>query len=299
MPIIYADGGRIDVTVPAASVNTRTLLANWLRDQLVFVGWSASGASGSWTLTSALTTQGITGLGCRVILDASLGSGYLHVKMANKDGSGLQSNHLYVAPNYNYRLIANRHQFFLMADPADPGGFLAGGVLYVPTQFSGTTAAVWGCCNSLSPTDSTIRTSFRNRLIAGTGDTATTGRGNCYWNYNNAVFSTDGTASISDFYISALQILTPGGGSRLASIFRYSDNSIFACEPFVAYSLTGGAGPGNPARVVGQIWDGMVLKTGVLADSSLTGYGHTWRNITVNNPDDASYHSGTLFIRVS
>lgn len=299
MAIVYADGGRIDVTVPAASVSTRTALANWIKDQLVFVGWSATGSSGNWVISSGLTTQGVTNLGCRLLVDASLGTDYLHCKMANKDGTGLQTNYLYVRPNYNYRLIANRYQFFLMAGPTDPGGFIAGGVLFVPSQLTGTTAAVWGCCNSLSSTDSTVRTSFRNRLVAGTGDTSTTGRGNAYWNYNNNVFSSDGSVSISDFFLSALQILSPGGGSRLVSMLRYSDNSLFVCEPLVAYSLTGAAGPGNPARVVGQIWDGMLMKTGVLTDSSFTAFGYTWRSVTVNNPDDANYHSGTLFLRVS
>jgi hypothetical protein len=299
MAIVYPGGTIINTTVTGAATNTRTLLGEWIKDRLVAAGWTATGATPDWTVTSAATAVGVTGLSARVLINTDALTNCVRIRMANGDGTNPQTINHFLLPNVAYRIVANRFQFFIWQEGSTAARcHVAGGVLYVPSQLSATTKAVWGCSNAETDTSTTVRPTFRTRLQIGESNNITTQQPSIYVNYNGNVAELQGTGS-NNVTVGGPSIIRPNGAkTRIgAEVNAYSDGSFFVGEAQFAATTNGNFT--NTPFVIGQLWGALTLARVPTADTTFSFDGHTWIVFTNGNTGTSDNHmSGTLCLAV-
>ncbi len=142
MAIVYSGGPIINATFTAT---TRLSIVDNLKNQLVNANWTATGSSGDWVVTSALSPQSLQA--CVRLQDPGSGN-CAQVTVRNAGGTLIGSTaKIFVYPSGNdYRVIANPYQFFLQEDNAPTStnrrDFAAVGCPYVPS-FPGITECIW------------------------------------------------------------------------------------------------------------------------------------------------------------
>lgn len=301
MPAVYSGGTIINATEVAANISTKNALSDWIKDQLVLAGWSVvSGSSGSWVVQSAATHVGVTGLSCRIVMN-NAATNCLRIYFARGSGVDQSAAPLYLLPNVDYRIVANRYQFFVFsAGAAVPRQYIAGGQLYVPSYYGAPACAIWAHSSGTTDTDVSARHHFRSRLIACNANGIISGLNpNSYQNYNGNPWSVDNQLAFD---------ATPGG-QRLAVVsgavanptvspqINTMTNYYFIYEPLMMWGLTGA---NVQAKIAGQIWDAYVTSQSVAADTLFTFDGHTFIAVTNNNtPAADTGQGGTLLVAVS
>jgi len=290
MSIQFA-GGTIVNNVWTATSGTLTELADQIKTQLVNAGWTATGTSGNWTVTSATTPQGLAAA-CTV---RDPGSGNCtQIKMQNAAGSHVQAGALFLLPAAakQWQIIANKYHFWVFTPGASAvREFACGGTLYVPS-FVGITEGIWSNSNAQTDTDATKRTSLRTRPAAAVGNDTP---GNSFLDTNGTVteFNTIGAST----YPGALQLFgTTALSWAFVPNYRWFDNSYPVSEALIGW----GNATTTEAKIVGQLWDAFWASGDFSTDATVSYSGHTFWAMTNNNVgSSAQYPRGTLFVAVN
>jgi hypothetical protein len=288
MPIQYAGGTIVNAIETAANLSTKTALVDWISAQLVNAGWTRTGSSGNWNVTSDAAPP--FNLRMRVNLNTTP-TNCAGILLSKEDGSQAATTNLFLLPNRSYRIIANRFQAFVFTPgaPVDRG-VACWGVPAVPSYFSAPETAIWGHCNATSDTDSTAKGSFRLRL--GSISTSAGGGGVNYANYNNSFWTTT-SPGISSAYMTLFAIapgfITTTEPEKNSMSFSDSADSFLVTEPLIAWHDSTGS---FPAKIRGQLWDAILINKGLLADTTFTFDGRTYWVIT--NANNGSSGTGTF-----
>lgn len=297
MGAVYAGGTIVNALAAAGTVATKNNLSDFIKTQLLAAGWTLiSGSTGSWVLQSALTDVGVTGLSCRVNMD-NAATNCLRLFMSRGTGTDLATAALFLLPNNDYRIIANKFQFFCFSPGASPTRtFACGGQLYVPTQYGSPASAVWGSSNAINDTDVTTRNSFRTKLVAANTNNINSGdTPNEYSNYNGNPWNVDNQVAIN---------ATPGG-QRFSAVTgalanptatpstQVINDFFFIYDSLPMWGLTGVSAQ---AKIVGQIWDSYISSQTLAGDTNEIFDAHTFWAITNNNSGAANDIAGTLLV---
>lgn len=303
--IEYATGSRVNTTVTQVS-GTRGELVQLLEPVLTGVGWTViSGGGGTDVILKSVTTP--QGYAMRVrFFDP--GSGFCtRVRMGNDSGSAMATGDMFLLPAAGriWRIVANGHQFFIYEDGT--GGtssrrVVMGGVPFVPTwnQASISNSVVWGANdagtdNAGTPGNSTFRNCLALDECVNSGNTANLFQLiNAGWiEGTNSNTNNPGTARL----VVALSSFWATGNNAYRAGLRFLDDSYFVSDPWIAFDATSF---GSEGKVIGMLWDGMVIMNGGLtADSTFTFDGHTFIVITAPNSGNGLTSGGQLCVRVS
>jgi len=283
MPI-QIPGGTIRNTLTAAAT-TKTLLCDFIKDEVVAAGWTvASGSSGAWVLDSAIVNANQI----RITVD-NLGTNCARVLCRKVNDTQAQTNFMFVLPGVAWRIIAYNQQFFLFV----PGTEVARGqilvsALYVPSDILGSpTPVAIGLSNAISDTDATNRFGFRSTPHGNMSGTV-------YCNYNGNFWN-----AINSGAIGWPQISVPRGEGQTTVVntgcLTYKDGSKLVTEPLVGY---GNLDQTHIAEVAGQLWGMFVTSELRTLDSTVTFNGRTY--MTVGNWAGGSARaSGSLMALVA
>lgn len=307
MPLISSYSQIINRTVLSTAVSTKNLLSDWLSTALQDAGWSLiSGSSGSWTLRcapAAWTSTYALDYTCRVIM-SNLPVNCLGVKFAKGDGTQVASENLFLIPDRDYHIIANKYQFFVFTQGATRAReFICGGHLFKDPVFipssNASQCAIWAQGNANSDTDTGFRFSFRTDLIACNSNgilQSTTPIQYC--NYDSTPWTVPASASI---------IGTPGG-QRLVVLASAVQNPPIApladtilddrtyCDGRLMFGATSYS---DPAKIAGQIFDCYVTSEVLPGDTLLNIGGRTFYALTNNSAPTNTHFAGTLLLAVT
>jgi len=280
--IQYAGGTNINTTFTG---DTRTTIADGIKTAIAAAGWTTvSGVSGNWIMQSALTPQNLQ---ARVnLLDPGSGN-CTQVIFRNVSGTKI-GNPLWLLPAAlkTFRVIANRYQFFVLV----PGSvvardFVAGGVPALPAFLNTIiTEAFWSEANSISDTDASGHTSFRNRL----GHGATPAMNSLLCNGNLWSGNTQ--------HIGNLGLIAQGSSyTNYPSGYVWHNGNYLLYDALIGWGLTLQT---DPMQIRGYMYDAAVTSAVLAVDSTTTFDGHNWHSMQgyVGNGDDTQ--AGTLLVVV-
>jgi hypothetical protein len=236
-------------------------LINEFSPALVAAGWSSVVAGSGFDLTSATTPQGLN-----VVIEVRQAIANTALGATFKDTS-TSPVQLVVSRLGDYRIVANPYQFFMYilsrADPDGGGnaGELMGGVPFIPSFLvAGTTEAWWARGSGQVPlaNSETFRTSV-------------TPDGRATWAFN-------GQVTAASLNTENPVIVPPRSVAQPAMTeFLWYDGSVLDAEALIAWGKTSAA---SDRRVIGILWDTVVIWDEFPIDDEQTFGSHTWTNIT-------------------
>lgn len=294
--IQYAGGTNVNTTF-TTTTGTKQEIVDGLAAALTTAGWTtvSGGGTADVVMQTATTPQG---LAARLRIFAPGSGNCTQLFGQNANGSIVATLPIYLLPTAGrtFRVIANRYQFFVFTEGTPAAReFAAGGVPYVPS-FVAITEAFWLQGNAESDTDTTVRGSFRTALtvdyVASTERIGTTFQlvnGNS-WSQAGAFGggTQPGYQSLVSPSAQDYTITTAG--------YQWFDGSAFISEPLIAWGITD---HDQPSRVMGQLWDAVIVSDSFSGDSSITFDSRTWYAITNSNTGGNGIQGrGTLFVMV-
>lgn len=121
---------------------------------------------------------------------------------------------------------------------------------------------------------------------------------------NSAYVSNGGWTIVNRQALSAdnstarLQIVVSGSlDNSIAANLQWYDNSFVMLEPFVAYGISVGA----PAKIIGQIWDGVIVRVAISIDQTATfdTPAHNFWTIGVGNTSGIAANNNSVLLATS
>jgi hypothetical protein len=243
--------------------STRLSIVDGLKAALVDAGWSvASGSSGDWKLNSGITPSGHQ---IRIRLYDPGGSN-LSARARLMDVSETiapaQDVWLRAVSGRVYRWFANPYQFFVIAPgTVAPGSYLAGGIPWLPSFLSPANVG-WLACSTWSDSDTLDRNSFRTSGICPVHDAVAMAAiyGTAGWGSN--------AAGVGEIAMSGWRV------SRYTTHLRqWMDGSLAVFEPLIGWGATS---INDTAKLIGQLWDAIVVEGSWAMDSIITFDGKQW-----------------------
>jgi len=289
MAIQYAGAPRVNFTFTDAG--TRLDLVNKLNAQLKLSGWTAISGDGTGDVLME-TATGPSGQKVRFRLYDPGAGNCAQLTMKNSVGT-LTSQIFYLLPgSYEWRIIANKYQFFMFrtgaANRIAQRAVVMGGTIWIPDYVVATMGSDkecgWVQGNGSSDTSGTAY-SFRARYGQVSGTVFS--RASSLWtsfmvNYSNVNQSTVRLAvSGQCYYDPNFQAFAWQGGS-------YQQVEAFICW-----------GPDSTitsrATWKGQIWDAMTITGRFDGESTISFAGHTFMAIT-DQCDQDQEATATLYV---
>jgi len=243
--------------------STRLSIVDGLKAALVDAGWSvASGSSGDWRLNSGITPSGHQ---IRIRLYDPGGTNQCaRARLMNVSETIAPGQDVFLraVSGRVYRWFANPYQFVVIAPgTVAAGSYLAGGIPWLPSFLSPANVG-WLGCSAQSDNDTWDRHSFRasntapyHGHVAMAAIYGTTG-----WGSNSAGF---GEIAMAGWRVS-------DGTSMLR---QWMDGSVPVFEPLIGWGPTG---IGDTGRLVGQLWDAIVVEGNWAMDSIISFDGKQW-----------------------
>ena len=264
MAIQYAGGSIIQAT---STPGSRTAMVDFIEAQLVLAGWSSSGSSGDYTMTTATTPQSLS-IKMRV-WDPGSGN-CARLALHNISGSiNLDAdNPIFVFPNGStYTIIANKYQFFLFVDTGFAARtFAAGGVPYVPSflEASFSESLGWLQGNATTDSDAVADTSFRWGVeFQGTG------------NHHEVIDEAGDGDGGADDWSSRLVAMVDGGVDVTVPV-QFWNGDWLVYEPLLMMNSSG------LAKGVGQLWDcAVTTEDGIVLDDEFTFDSRTFHVVGI------------------
>ena len=241
-------------------------LKNGINTNLTNAGWSTAIVAGGYTVTSALSPQGLQ---CSIkLLDNGTS---VTIQFCNTALTQLGAIHTTTpAANKRYQIIADPFQFFLFLPnvSTQSSGAIMGGVPWVPAFLqAGTTTAIWSIGDGGSST-------FRNSLAPNPSDSD--------YQFNAFVGSGSGQGSPQLFGVQS-------NATALGLAGLWFNNAAIICEPMLGYGTSNNAIP----VIVGELWDAALVMQAYQLDLQTNFNGHNYTNITDN------FAGGSLFVATS
>lgn len=279
MAVQYAGGTNVYTTIAA---DTRTLLVDNLKVELVNAGWSvASGASGDWKLNSATTPAGHN---MRVrLLDPGSGN-CAQITIMNQAETLAPTQIVYLLPAAakEFTVVANKYQCFVyVLNSVTSREFAAFGVLCVPDGLN-TAQAAWLMGNATGDADTDLRYTFRNSMSLDYGSAAYA----VIWAVNQYSGTAAGVGSIR-----LRNALGANPNNRTNNAYRWHDDTTSIDDAIVAW---GAAAYTDEGKFAGFLWDAIVSTGTWVADSLVTYDAKQFIAITDNGAIEES--RGTLFV---
>jgi hypothetical protein len=243
--------------------STRLSIVDGLKAALVDAGWSvASGSSGDWKLNSGITPSGHQ---IRIRLYDPGGtnqSARARLMNVSETIAPAQDVFLRAVSGRVYRWFANPYQFFVIAPgTVAPGSYLAGGIPWLPSFLSPANVG-WLGCSAMSDTDTSDRHSFRASNIAPYHESVAVA----------AIYGASGwgAASLGNVGIAMAGWRVSGTSSMLR---QWIDGSVAILDPLIGWGPTGA---GDTARLIGQLWDAIVVEGDWPMDAIINFDGKQW-----------------------
>lgn len=295
MSIQYAGGTRYNATF-TCTVGTRAEIVTGIETGLTTAGWStiSGGGSGDVLLESATTAEGLV---CRVRLHDPGSGSVANVYFRNVANTLSQATAipLLTAAGKVYRVVANRYSFYVMTAGASAAReFCCGGVLYSEqTLQTLVTEGIWAHGNANGSADTTTRASFRNSLTTASGS-GTIQMGSYFYVCNGS--KVEGVSATNPVGQARLVVPYSAHLEQVAHGYRWFDDSLNISDPLIAWgpsSITG------EAKIIGQLYDAMVVSDSIAADTTYTHDGNSWLSITNSNSGSNGVSGrGTLFVKI-
>lgn len=272
----------------------------------MLAGWSVvGGATGSWAVQSAESAWNTFLFSCRVTMDNSP-TNCLGIKFSNGNGTQIATTNIFVIPGRDYRIIANRYQFFLFTQGLTQAReFCAGGNLFqdpvlLPSSAS-TDGSIWGQGNAVSDTDTSTNFSFRFQLVAcNTNNISQTNTPIQYSKYGVNNYVVPASATIN---------ATPGGQRLMALASALARPEVTGCgnATFInddhnltaATMMWGLTGVADAAKMTGNLFDAYVTDQIMAGDTIVVIGGRQFWAITNNNQGAQNSMQGTLLVAIA
>jgi len=242
---------------------TRLSIVDGLKAALVDAGWSvASGSSGDWKLNSGITPSGHQ---IRIRLYDPGGTNQCaraRLMNVSETIAPAQDVFLRAVSGRVYRWFANPYQFCVIAPgTVAPGSYLAGGIPWLPSFLSPANVG-WLGCSAMSDTDTSDRYSFRASNNAPFHDSVGMAAlyGTAGWGSNSYG---NGAIALAGWRISANSTM----------LRQWMDGSVPVFEPLIGWGPTG---IGDTARLIGQLWDAIVVEGDWPMDAIISFDGKQW-----------------------
>lgn len=283
--IQYAGGTNVNTTIAA---DTRTLIVDNLKAQLVIAGWTVtSGASQDWLLTSATTPTANNSIQVR-LYDSGSGN-CAQIFLRNAAGSKIsRAYYLLPAASKVFKVLANKYQFFVYtAGSSAAREFVAAGVPYIPAFLQGVITGDFGWIwsNSNGDADATARASPRTQLDGNNG-----GSNNASGIVNSNLYDGSGSQAASIRFVFPHSALVQNETAG----YRWHDSSLIVSEPLISWGLVNTT---DEALIRGQLWDAIIINDSFAGDTSITLDSKTWTAVTGSNSGSGGVSAkGTLFV---
>lgn len=288
MAIQYAGGTIVNATFN--SDGTRLQLVNQLNTALKTAGWSVISGDGTADvlMKTAVTPQGLSI--CFRLYDPGAGNCAQFTMRSQAGDKVSQIGYMLPTLNKQFRIIANKHQFFMFSTGADSGvnkiartAFM-GGTIWVPDFIQSTLGNVeigWMYLNGISDTD-TANNHDNFRTVLSTQE-------NCGYSYATVLWNSTLT-NYSNSY-GGPSLICPQWGWAVGSVgVCWKDGSGIVQDAVVGWSDA--SNNGHPL-MRGQLWDALVLWSPYTSESIIPWDGGSSLAVT------DSCDRGTLFIKVA
>lgn len=259
MSIQYAGGVIVNTTFTGNVTND---IVDNVKVELVNAGWSATGASGDWNVTPAIPT-GLTTDTLR-IFDPTAGTA-TGSSAQFKFTSLTMASHLFPTSGRVFRVIANKHQFFVLVDGvySTSRTFICGGLPFIET-FMPITSASWMQGNANSGSDSTLRPSFRTTDM----NTSVGANGQGQVNTNQS--------ALTGLTVPGLTKTMGAGIDDVGRIWHGGEALKTAARVHIGITNE------SFGRIRMQLWDAVVVMKEFPGDITTSFDGHNWFNLSHN-----------------
>jgi len=236
-----------------------------LKAALESAGWSvASGSSGDWKLNSGITPSGHQ---IRIWLYDPGGTNQCaraRLMNVSETIAPAQAVFLRAVSGRVYRWFANPYQFFVIAPgTVAAGSYLAAGIPWMPSFLSPAHVG-WLACSAQSDTSTNDAHSFRASNIAPYHDSVAVA----------AIYGSSGWGSTS-FGSGAITLAgwRLSGNNNTSMLRRWMDGSVPILDPLIGWGPTS---IDDTARLIGQLWDAIIVEGNWPMDSVITFDGKQW-----------------------
>jgi hypothetical protein len=243
--------------------STRLSIVDGLKDALVNAGWSvASGSSGDWKLNSGVTPSGHQ---IRIRLYDPGGTNQCaraRLMNVSETIAPAQDVFLRAVSGRVYRWFANPYQFFVIAPGTiAAGSYLAGGIPWLPSFLSPANVG-WLACSAQSDTSTGDAHSFRASNTALHHDSVAMA----------AIYGASGWGS-GGFGNGVIALAGWRVSANTSMLRQWMDGSVAILDPLIGWGATSNSDTG---RLVGQLWDAIVVEGNWPMDSVITFDGKQW-----------------------